>query len=109
MTDVVGPPLPPERFSSPAIRGRAAATGGTDDSGLKVNCNMARRSKFQGKPECDRGKSRAMSRCPSHPESSPHAFQIAAPDGPTHLAESIARIWVRLRSAASAQMPVKCH
>src|ERR1700744_5207322 len=42
MTDVAGPPAPPERFSSSPIRGADAATGGsTDGSDLDVNCSMA--------------------------------------------------------------------
>src|SRR5258707_6666629 len=42
MTEVAGPPAPPERFSSSPIRGADAATGGsTDGSDLDVNCSMA--------------------------------------------------------------------
>jgi hypothetical protein len=42
ITDVAGPPLPPERFSSLPIRGAdAAAGGGADGSELDVNCSMA--------------------------------------------------------------------
>jgi hypothetical protein len=42
ITDVAGPPAPPERFSSLPIRGAdAAAEGGADGSGLEFNCGMA--------------------------------------------------------------------
>jgi hypothetical protein len=42
ITDVAGPPLPPERFSSSPIRGADATTGGgAEKLDLDVNCSMA--------------------------------------------------------------------
>src|ERR1700761_1635534 len=41
MTEVVGPPLPPERFSSPAILEAYAPAGGAKGFDLKISCDMA--------------------------------------------------------------------
>src|ERR1700748_340664 len=101
MTDVAGPPAPPERFSSSPIRGADAATGGsTDGSDLDVNCSMAPVFEI---PTENRTKAGRQAEIPQA------GSQIVVPfSAPILPAGSITGIWVGGRLTASTQISAGC-